>query len=164
MKQKITAFWNSRGGFLCKLALCILLIWFLFPRNFNWLIPYRTVHYDQTFPTADQTVIASHSFSADPGPYSALLKETDGFIFLADLRTLLPFVYQPDDHVDVRIRYYCTGRGYPASGTHLLWDGNMLWVAFFGNHYFGYHPLNKEEFQAAMDDLVAEYGNYDPFL
>ena len=161
--RRIKEFFHTKQGYLCKLALCLVLIWFLFPRTFNWLIPYRTVHYDRDHPTADQTVIASFTFSADSGPYFALLEETEGFVFLADLRTLLPFVYQPDDHVDVRISYYNGSRGNLGSGTNLLWDGELLWVAFFGNHYFGYHPLNQDAFQAAMDDLGEEYGNYDPF-
>ena len=95
---------------------------------------------------------------------SPYLEETEGFVFLADLRTLLPYVYQPDDHVDVRISYSNVTRSNLGSSTCLLWDGELLWVAFFGNHYFGYHPLNKEAFQDAMDNLVEEYGNYDPLL
>ena len=70
--RRIKVFFNTKQGYLCKLALCLLLIWFLFPRNFNWLIPYRGVYCDREYPIADQTVIASFTFSADPDPYFAL--------------------------------------------------------------------------------------------
>ena len=109
---------------------------------------------------AETELIASFSFDMPQDAYDTLKRVMEGFWFLGDPFTLLPFLHQPQGPVQVKIRYFREGGGF--SGNHcettLLWDGETLWVNWLGNHYLGYRSTNPTEFEAAIQRLAREYG------
>ena len=138
--------------------LALVLVWTLFPRPFSWLLPQWEA--DGGDIPAETELIASFSFGMPQDAYDALKTEMEGFRFLADPFTLLPFLHQPQGPVQVKIRYFREGGGF--SGNHcettLLWNGETLWVNWLGSHYLGYRSTNHTEFEAAIQRLALEYG------
>lgn len=138
--------------------LALVLVWTLFPRPFSWLLPQWEA--DGGDIPAETELIASFSFGMPQDAYDALKTEMEGFWFLGDPFTLLPFLHQPQGPVQVKIHYFREGGGF--SGNHcettLLWDGETLWVNWLGSHYLGYRSTNPTEFEAAIQRLAREYG------
>lgn len=144
-------------------VLAAALICTLFPKDFEGIIPGYFAKPSKSRPAGTIQIEACLSFSADPSSYSDLHVKMRDFTFFCDPLTLIPFLHQPDDPVAVRIDHSvidCDGTG---SNTALLWDGEILWVSRFFNHYFGYRPLQTEEFQSAMESYVTKYEGFSPY-
>ena len=131
----------------------------LFPRSFAGTLPPWTVRGGKTIP-AETEFTAGLSFSMPQDAYDALKTEMEGFRFLGDPFTLLPFRHQPQGPVQVKIYYFQEGGGLSGNPceTTLLWDGETLCVNWLGSHYLGYRSTNPTEFEAAIQRLAREYG------
>ena len=138
--------------------LALVLVWTLFPRPFSWLLPQWEA--DGGDIPAETELIASFSFGMPQDAYDALKREMEGFWFLGDPFTLLPFLHQPQGPVQVKIHYFREGGGFSGNhcGTTLLWDGDTLWAAWLDNYYWGVCPIDSAGVDAAFHRLAQEYG------
>ena len=97
---------------------CLILIIFLLtsvyrlvPKDFDTIIqPYQNkmLHSYGDRPEYDVFLSASNNFGSNSSAFLELNEHLSNYSYRLDIRSLLPFLYQPQKRVDICIAYYTT--------------------------------------------------------